>query len=726
MLSKTTKPALPCPLLLLVLCTTISITLFCQPPTQPPHNEQAIPLPLDSGSITPPHLIEPAVYLGDDSVGCQKLSSRAARADEIVIDSLPYCIDSAGSYILTRDLVSPSSGILIYASDVTLDLNGHSITYSSAVTPTPPGKRIFTYNGLQEGNVGHHAICSPNRPDYTYDWNSKVQWNKLFHNVTIKNGVVLSGESAGLSYSPALLLDGITHKGIIENVAVGIDTDDSEALIAGKNFLIRNCTIFHSGTVVSNRHQQLGVVILSDSAEIQRSLIYGGPQVGIKGAPNALIHHNSIKLFVTATNGYAVQRGSPGMKVYNNKIIHFAGRGIHITGDGWEAYDNYIESRIGANAEYGSMDVHGIKFENATNTKVYRNIVVCQAVTNGSPTALNFGIKPNANNVAYDNIFYAINNNIPTVNTIGIYLVSTDGEATRVHNNHFELVGTTNTYGVSVSWDGAKNHRFEQCSFNASQKNTLLFMPQMGNNNTAHNIVFKDCLFSPTIDKYSLTSTARSGSGYDYHFEWTLNLIAPEGALVRIVNETGSVIHDGSVGSTGHATLTLPGISVVGSAQSVLLVNNTPLKLTLTAANQHRSFKLLPRGPLELVVDTTGLDSLYIVTPTSPPLATQGQSYALPLQATGSDSTRWTIEGTLPPGLEFNDTTLTGTPAVSGSYSLTLRAQAGSLHAEKQITLLINPNPYVAYKALIDAVIAGHKPTFNPPAKNQIASLYGR
>ncbi len=79
------------------------------------------------------------------------------------------------------------------------------------------------------------------------------------------------------------------------------------------------------------------------------------------------------------------------------------------------------------------------------------------------------------------------------------------------------------------------------------------------------------------------------------------------------------------------------------------------------------------------------------------PAATQGETYAVQLQATGGQGPlRWTlVGGTLPPGLSLGeDGQLTGVPRESGSFSPTVRAQdVHGAQATRLLGLVVRPGP---------------------------------
>ena len=76
------------------------------------------------------------------------------------------------------------------------------------------------------------------------------------------------------------------------------------------------------------------------------------------------------------------------------------------------------------------------------------------------------------------------------------------------------------------------------------------------------------------------------------------------------------------------------------------------------------------------------------------PHGTKGKAYSTTLAARGDDAYTWGHTGTFPPGMGFNTTTgvLSGTPAKSGSYTVTFKlTDSGKprLTATKTLTLVI-------------------------------------
>jgi parallel beta-helix repeat protein len=143
---------------------------------------------------------------GSDAAHMKSLNQIEPRT---IISSLPYVITNRGSYYLTESLTAtlPTNGIIIAASDVTIDLNG------------------FMLIGVTNmGACGIAEVLSTNL--------------QLFVNLTIRNGVVSGWGNAGVSMWDGMncRLSGITA---YENGSAG-----GTGIIVGKDWDVDNCLVY--------------------------------------------------------------------------------------------------------------------------------------------------------------------------------------------------------------------------------------------------------------------------------------------------------------------------------------------------------------------------------------------------------------------------------------------------------------------------------------------------
>ncbi len=472
----------------------------------------------------------------------------------VTIDKLPFvCNKPDTTYRMTRDLSCPDSGILILASGVTIDLDGHTLTYG---TGKKLNEKVITYNSLQSGNVGHHAIYVTTDPRRSKDAPVKVGWNYRFTGVVITNGRIKSG-AGGISYSDAIDVSG-TVNCEIKDLTIEVDAPDSSAIIGGRKSKIHDCKLIHTGTHVSNRHAQLAVIVSGADAEVYNCTLLGGPQVGIKATSGSEIHHNEIRINVVVTNGYGIQGyGQKNIHAHHNRIIAKNGRGLHVSEKsvGWRVHHNYIEARERANKEYPKgLDTHGIKLEGCREAKVYRNVVVCESTERGNPTPLNFSIRANSNNEVYDNVFVA-KKVTPKERATAIYLVGGDGTGTTVRDNVF----FSNDRMFEVYWGPGNNFTFRNCRFyrlTATDKITTFYF---WNSKPARNINFVDCTFGPGVspNAYHFPKTPENWpADAEFAVSSTVTLIVASngvpvpGAKVRTVKSAGGLVGDAKIFTT--------------------------------------------------------------------------------------------------------------------------------------------------------------------------------
>lgn len=222
------------------------------------------------------------------------------RANEVTISSsstFPYYITQSDTeYILTEDIVTEGDAIIIEASNITLNLNGNTISYGTA--------------GSCQGNVYGNG-CNPINFYYT----------------------PMSSELAGL-----------------EIIYHSPDTDGVYAYY-GRNMNVHHNTFEDQGMVVSNRHQGISVfhAPAGNFNKVHHNLITSARQGAIRaGLEQIEIYNNEIFVNSYHTNSVAITAGGGGntesrTAIYNNKII---ARGYLPIGiwpdDHTDIYNNFV------------------------------------------------------------------------------------------------------------------------------------------------------------------------------------------------------------------------------------------------------------------------------------------------------------------------------------------------------------------------------------------------
>ncbi len=232
---------------------------------------------------------------------CLALSAGALRADEGRIPIAgPTTITAQGHYILTRDVqVSGDTGIVVDATHVTLDLNGHilstSLTTNHLIEMTPTADFVTIRNGRLSGGS-----------------------NAIYDNSTV--GIALWVEG--------LEIDGATSQGITVIGAAHVELLDSRLVNNNVAMFVQGLSgQFVSGRIVGNTiGGGAGCLSLLHPRDMQirdnmiTSCGNGGMDIGIGTIPDYggnLIEHNTIS---GCTVGIDIALSSPGNQVVGNVL----------------------------------------------------------------------------------------------------------------------------------------------------------------------------------------------------------------------------------------------------------------------------------------------------------------------------------------------------------------------------------------------------------------------
>jgi parallel beta-helix repeat protein len=207
------------------------------------------------------------------------------------ISSLPYTIDTSGSYYLTSDLNSADTGITVTVDNVTLDLMGHTITGS--------GKYGIYMNGRE--------------------------------NVEIKNGTVRGFADRGVYDDYNGGGNRIINIRALSNGGAGI-------ILMGNSHLVKECIAAHNG--------HAGIYVLNDCT-VTGSKVHNNSFAGIYAQQGCLISGNT--MYNNSSRG--MQTGSGCTIIGNTAYNHTNADGI-MTGEGCtiahnSTYDNHVGIKAG-------------------------------------------------------------------------------------------------------------------------------------------------------------------------------------------------------------------------------------------------------------------------------------------------------------------------------------------------------------------------------------------
>ena len=273
----------------------------------------------------------------------------------------PFVLDKAGAtYVLTKDVTADGQAIVITGSNVTLDLDGHTVVFGNNTAEQ--------ISGVLAKNTGKATIC---------------------------NGHVVQG-ARSKAYSTA-----VESRWRPEPTEIfGISTDvhlpcayPVKFLGKAANSHIHHNLLYSRVTEVESRHYPgndlLRLDISDGHVEVNDNLLTEGCHLGIRltgEGPDVEVHHNDIRHHQQYVNGYALACACAGLDVHHNRVTS-SGRGAHLTAEGIRFHDNFLDiyghqqlddiPQKSRPFKHHLVELHGIKFEGAKVRlcRVYGNTV---------------------------------------------------------------------------------------------------------------------------------------------------------------------------------------------------------------------------------------------------------------------------------------------------------------------------------------------------------------
>gem|GEM_PF-1621721 len=224
------------------------------------------------------------------------LSTGGSGDNRIVINSLPFNIESPGSYVFDSNLVhnNPVNGscITVNSDNVTIDMNGYSLI--------GPG---------QTAGCDCDGISTGGRS-----------------NVRIKNGNIQNFAGYGI-YDPALTAQGV----YIQNV--GVNTNGKNGIfLNGKGHTVTNSTITNN---------LAGGIFVEDSSTIISNTVNNNTGSGISTNNGSTVNGNNV--FGNTVNGIVVNND---VKVSGNTVYENTGDGI-TSNNGCSLTENTVNNNTG-------------------------------------------------------------------------------------------------------------------------------------------------------------------------------------------------------------------------------------------------------------------------------------------------------------------------------------------------------------------------------------------
>jgi hypothetical protein len=194
----------------------------------------------------------------------------------------PFILDQAGAtYVLAKDIVAPGVGVSVVAPNVTLDLNGHTLTYNNEPDKEDPAAQKEFGAMAPKGSQGV-------RFGYSARGSGKVL-----------NGFIRQGAGNGGEGRVPILAR-------CDEIA-GVTIDYQGTQISG---IVNECKDVHHnvitdrGAELTNRHQ--GVQAIGVSGNVHHNLIPRVRQRGVVAQGGAKIYRNEIYVDSCATNSFGI------------------------------------------------------------------------------------------------------------------------------------------------------------------------------------------------------------------------------------------------------------------------------------------------------------------------------------------------------------------------------------------------------------------------------------
>lgn len=515
-------------------------------------------------------------------------------------------------YVLQRDVTSSGTCFSIQADDITLDLNGHSVTYGAGKPKAAAFGvlGIACWDGMLKSGRGNGNPCGGS-----------------FNGLTILNGRIT--QSPGMApFSDAIHLgQGGGDRLHVYNVELTVEGDSAIPILvdsAGAGSLIHNNIIHNNVRTIQSRHQLHGMSIkfdesvgLSPGQKVYENKIFGGAQGGILlTTAGSVAQGNEIHTNGRYTNDFAIYVWGNRQQVYGNVIDAISGRGIQIAGGAVgingqgkggknsAAHDNKVRViELKQNCEYGEGastchgcqvgGAYGIQFDdNPQGDASFNNTVLARA-DECDAAALRVTDSQVPQNESHDDSFAALRVH-PDSPGKAFAWDNAGARAFAVRNSAF--VGDTASY--HVDWDGAQNEICLSCTFGKGNGNPsskyVTFSFQNGGTNPVKAIHFRDAKFENDAGKNStdmkpILSNGDWPGSSEYFIDWTVTILVQDsrhgptaGATVTLTDALGHIAYQSKTDKDGKLSTPLNEFRMYNTSTQVVKETHAPYQATVS------------------------------------------------------------------------------------------------------------------------------------------------
>jgi hypothetical protein len=505
--------------------------------------------------VSPDQTMQP-----DFPAGAEKLAASP--------DGAPIKLEKENTtYVLIGDINAKGGAIITLRDGITLDLNGHTITYA-----TDPAEAKDAHGIIGRGAHG------------------KVKINYHASDLKVVNGTIRQGNGKLLaSNTDSLTFNALSITGQdIELAGLRIITHAPQSWAVNMSHSQGRIDIHHNvfrdeGTQVPNRHgkavRTVGFNLPRTSPNdfvIRNNLIQRTRQNGI-GNAHAMFH-NEIYVDSWSTNSFAIQ---PESKVGVDAGEHYGNRifatGFNPYGFGW-AHENLVVrdnlvSMFGLdvkhrwNERWGDVNLlaamrvtnYGQGGQVRNNLRYSGNLILMRGKQGAELQGTRFFSDDTIENLVFEN------------NTVKVEVLDdqTDKAAPIVVQGHFRKLDSKPVYyrnnrfisnltlvQFGDAYGKGNNHHFENCTFVRIGEDPRFRTFGFGGAffNLDHVILDGRFEGGARADDVRWIET---GSQSEYEVQWTLQLQTAAGAKVTVTDATGAVVHDTTADADGRLSLPL-------------------------------------------------------------------------------------------------------------------------------------------------------------------------
>ncbi|MEX0774813.1 MAG: hypothetical protein WD042_03760 [Phycisphaeraceae bacterium] len=462
----------------------------------------------------------------------------------------PYVLDQADTtYVLTQDLHCPTSGLAITARNVTVDLNGHTITYND-----DPDKKE-NVDGRAFGALAASGSQGV-RVGYSGQGGARLY-----------NGTIIQGKGGGGNGFVPILFRGAEIAGVTliyhGSQVTGIDNEARD---------VHHNVILDCGEELTNRHQ--GVFAIKAGGSPHHNLIKRTRQNGIAGTSNAKVNYNEIYVDSCSTNSFGINfYKSTKSEAQGNRIF---GRGYLAIGIGTvsegvadiKVADNFIHLQAHAPDtrwnEYGAQSgAYGLRVTwGGKNIEYSHNVVVTKARDGGMARGIWFCPGQAIENVVFrDNTIKTLQDDKSS--KWGAIVISGE-DSPEVKPGLFinnTVIADFCHVRLAEEYGTGNNARFVGNRFIRAGNNAAYATIRCGFwTPDSTGSVFLDTICEPPEGGADLNKVVWEGTGKrEYGIAWTLTVKTSPGAAVTILDKNQKETFRGAAGADGVAKAELVG-----------------------------------------------------------------------------------------------------------------------------------------------------------------------